>query len=79
MYLIMNVACGEPDEPAQDDSRLPQFMTVDYVRVYQKPDRYAPSSQRSYLVIKLSPAGLVVKSRTGLIDLGLRLIELCLA
>ena len=36
MYLIMNIACGGPDEPAPDDSRLPQFMTVDYVRVYQK-------------------------------------------
>jgi beta-glucanase (GH16 family) len=36
MYLIMNVACGGPDEPAPDDTRLPQFMVVDYVRVYQK-------------------------------------------
>ena len=36
MYLIMNVACGGPDEPAPEDSKLPQFMTVDYVRVYQK-------------------------------------------
>jgi beta-glucanase (GH16 family) len=36
MYLIMNIACGGPDEPAPDDSKLPQFMTVDYVRVYQK-------------------------------------------
>ncbi|HEV2494472.1 MAG TPA: glycoside hydrolase family 16 protein [Terriglobia bacterium] len=36
MYLIMNVACGGPDEPAPDNSRLPQFMTVDYVRVYQQ-------------------------------------------
>ena len=36
MYLIMNIACGGPDEPAPDDSRLPQFMTVDYVRVYQQ-------------------------------------------
>jgi len=36
MYLIMNVACGGPDEPAPDDTKLPQFMTVDYVRVYQK-------------------------------------------
>lgn len=36
MYLIMNIACGGPDEPAPDDARLPQFMTVDYVRVYQK-------------------------------------------
>jgi beta-glucanase (GH16 family) len=36
MYLIMNIACGGPDEPAPDDSNLPQFMTVDYVRVYQK-------------------------------------------
>jgi beta-glucanase (GH16 family) len=36
MYLIMNVACGGPDEPAPDDSKLPQFMTVAYVRVYQK-------------------------------------------
>lgn len=35
MYLIMNVACGGPDEPAPDDSKLPQFMTVDYVRVYE--------------------------------------------
>ena len=37
MYLIMNIACGGPDEPAPDVSHLPQFMTVDYVRVYQKP------------------------------------------
>lgn len=36
MYLIMNIACGGPDEPAPDDSKLPQFMTVDYVRVYQR-------------------------------------------
>jgi beta-glucanase (GH16 family) len=36
MYLIMNIACGGPDEPAPDDSELPQFMTVDYVRVYQQ-------------------------------------------
>ena len=36
MYLIMNIACGGPDEPAPDDSKIPQFMTVDYVRVYQK-------------------------------------------
>src|SRR5579863_6555264 len=36
MYLIMNIACGGPDEPAPDDSKLPQFMTVDYVRVYQQ-------------------------------------------
>ena len=36
MYLILNVACGGPDEPAPDNSALPQFMTVDYVRVYQK-------------------------------------------
>lgn len=36
MYLIMNIACGGPDEPAPDDSRLPQFMTADYVRVYQR-------------------------------------------
>ncbi len=36
MYLIMNVACGGPDEPAPDDSKLPQAMTVDYVRVYQQ-------------------------------------------
>jgi beta-glucanase (GH16 family) len=36
MYLIMNVACGGPDELAPDDSALPQFMTVDYVRVYQQ-------------------------------------------
>jgi beta-glucanase (GH16 family) len=36
MYLIMNIACGGPDEPAPDDSALPQFMTVDYVRVYQQ-------------------------------------------
>jgi beta-glucanase (GH16 family) len=36
MYLIMNIACGGPDEPAPDDSSLPQLMTVDYVRVYQK-------------------------------------------
>ena len=36
MYLIINIACGGPDEPAPDDSQLRQFMTVDYVRVYQK-------------------------------------------
>ena len=36
MYLIMNIACGGPDEPAPDDARLPQFMTVDYVRVYRQ-------------------------------------------
>lgn len=36
MYLIMNIACGGPDEPAPDDSELPQFMTVDYVRVYRQ-------------------------------------------
>jgi beta-glucanase (GH16 family) len=36
MYLIMNIACAGPDEPAPDDSKIPQFMTVDYVRVYQK-------------------------------------------
>jgi beta-glucanase (GH16 family) len=35
LYLIMNIACGGPDEPAPDNSKLPQFMTVDYVRVYQ--------------------------------------------
>ncbi len=34
MYLIMNIACGGPDEPAPDDSKLPQQMVVDYVRVY---------------------------------------------
>jgi beta-glucanase (GH16 family) len=40
MYLLMNIACGWPDEPAPDDSKLPQFVTVDYVRVYQKlPDK----------------------------------------
>ena len=36
MYLIMNIACGGPSEPAPDDSNIPQLMTVDYVRVYQK-------------------------------------------
>jgi beta-glucanase (GH16 family) len=36
MYLIMNIACGGPDEPAPDDSNVPQLMTVDYVRVYQR-------------------------------------------
>lgn len=35
MYLIMNIACGGPDEPAPDDTKIPQFMTVDYVRVYK--------------------------------------------
>jgi beta-glucanase (GH16 family) len=35
MYLIMNIACGGPDEPAPDDSKLPQYMVVDYVRVYE--------------------------------------------
>jgi len=34
MYLIMNIACSGPDEPAPDDLKLPQRMTVDYVRVY---------------------------------------------
>ena len=34
MYLIMNIAAAGPDEPAPDDTKLPQFMTVDYVRVY---------------------------------------------
>jgi len=34
MYLIMNIAAAGPDEPAPDDAKLPQFMTVDYVRVY---------------------------------------------
>jgi beta-glucanase (GH16 family) len=34
MYLIMNIAAAGPDEPAPDDSKLPQYMTVDYVRVY---------------------------------------------
>jgi hypothetical protein len=38
MYLIMNIACGGPDEPAPADSEPPQFMTVDYVRVYQQID-----------------------------------------
>ena len=33
MCLIMNIACGGPEEP--DEARLPQFMTVDYARVYQ--------------------------------------------
>jgi beta-glucanase (GH16 family) len=36
MYLIMNVACSGPDEPAPDNFSLAQFMTVDYVRVYQQ-------------------------------------------
>jgi beta-glucanase (GH16 family) len=35
MYLIMNIACGGPDEPAPPDSNLPQRMVVDYVRVYE--------------------------------------------
>lgn len=35
MYLIMNVACGGADEPAPDDSNLPQQMIVDYVRVFE--------------------------------------------
>lgn len=39
MYLIMNIACGGPDEPAPHDSKLPQFMTVDYVRVYQQTQK----------------------------------------
>jgi beta-glucanase (GH16 family) len=34
MYLIMNIACGGPDEPAPDDSKLPQHLIVDYVRAY---------------------------------------------
>jgi hypothetical protein len=42
MYLIMNIACGGPDEPAPADSELPQFMTVDYVRVYQQIHRLQP-------------------------------------
>jgi beta-glucanase (GH16 family) len=37
MYLIMNIACGGPDEPGPDESELPQQMVVDYVRVYQRP------------------------------------------
>lgn len=36
MYLIMNIASGGPDEPPPDDSKLPQDMVVDYVRVYQQ-------------------------------------------
>jgi hypothetical protein len=36
MYLIMNMACAGPDDPAPGDSNLPQFMTVDSVRVYRK-------------------------------------------
>lgn len=35
MYLLMNIACGGPDEPAPADSNLPQLMTIDYVRVYE--------------------------------------------
>lgn len=35
LYLIMNIACGGPDEPAPEDSMLPQQMVVDYVRVYE--------------------------------------------
>lgn len=35
MYLLMNIACGGADEPAPDDSKLPQSMTIDYVRVYE--------------------------------------------
>lgn len=35
MYLLLNIACGGPDEPAPDDSNLPQCMIVDYVRVYE--------------------------------------------
>lgn len=35
MYLIMNIACGGPDEPAPDDANLPQQMVIDYVRVYE--------------------------------------------
>lgn len=42
MYLIMNIACGGPDEAAPDDSNLPQFMVVDYVRVYQQRDSKGP-------------------------------------
>jgi hypothetical protein len=36
MCVIMNVACAGPDEPAPDDSKLPQFTTVDCVRAYRK-------------------------------------------
>jgi len=36
MYIIMNIACGGPDEPAPDDADLPQQMVVDYVRVYKQ-------------------------------------------
>jgi hypothetical protein len=39
MYLIMNIAWGGPDEPAPDDSKLPQFLTLDYVRVYQEAQK----------------------------------------
>lgn len=35
MYLLMNIAVGGADEPAPSDSLLPQFMTIDYVRVYE--------------------------------------------
>jgi beta-glucanase (GH16 family) len=35
LYLIMNIACGGPDEPAPEDSNLPTSMVVDYVRVYE--------------------------------------------
>ncbi|HEX7362211.1 MAG TPA: glycoside hydrolase family 16 protein [Bryobacteraceae bacterium] len=40
MYLIMNLACAGPDNPAPNDADLPQFFKIDYVRVYQK----APAS-----------------------------------
>jgi beta-glucanase (GH16 family) len=46
MYLIMNIACGGPDEPAPDDSMLPQFMTIDYVRVYQQTNRHEAAWRR---------------------------------
>ncbi len=36
MYILMNIACGGPDEPAPDDANLPQQMVVDYVRVYKQ-------------------------------------------
>ena len=52
MYLILNIACGGPDEPAPDDARLPQFMTVKYVRVYQ---RVKQSKQEHVLAVTPGP------------------------
>lgn len=50
MYLIMNIACAGPDEPAPDDSKLPQYMIVDYVRVYDLEQIIEDSVQKVFLL-----------------------------